>query len=272
MIKSGEVFFQKSNQKDWLKILVGQQIAKNQKIKIDGGYIALVHKSGKTIEFKTDGIFELKLFLKNIQSTKSDLKKQIAEYIFNKLSVKQNNVQSNDIVGGIERGIFETKIPNEIICYYPQNTKLIDKFITFSWSSVKPETQYIFSIYDKLGKILFEKKIADTVLVVDIEALNPGNGSCIYWQVANAGLSSKQYCLLSIYQKEIDSIRNGAKEIISKSDLKTASDNILLALYFEQKKVMYKAVEYYQKAIDLAPKVPEYKEMLNKYLNLPISN
>ncbi len=272
MIKSGEVFFQKQNQKDWQKIIVGQQIAKNTKVKIENGYLALVHKSGKTIEFKTGGVFELKSFLKIIQSVKSDLKKQIAEYIFNKLSLKQNNVQSNDIVGGIERGILETKNPNEITCYYPQNTKVIDKFITFCWSSVKPGSQYVLSIYDKLGKKLFEKKLADTVLEVDIEGLNPEIGSCIYWQVASAGVTSKQYCLLSIYKKEIETIRNGWQEISSKSDMKTASDNVLLALYFEEKKVMYKAVEYYQKAIALAPKVPEFREMLNKYLNMPLTN
>lgn len=272
MIKSGEVSYRKANDKDWQKIIVGQQISMNIKIKIENGYLALLHKSGKTIEFKTNGIFELKSILKIFQIAKSDLKKQIAEYIYNKLSIKQSNVQSNDIVGGIERGIFETKSPNEISCYYPQNTKIIDKYISFCWSSVQPGALYKIILTDKLGKQLFEKKTADTTLEIEIESLNPEKGSCIYWQVTSSNFASKQYCLLSIYEKEIDSIKNGAKEISSKSDMKTASDNIIMALYYEEKKIMYKAVEYYKKAVALAPNVPEFKEMLNKYLNQPLAN
>ena len=269
MIVSGDVSYQKSNQKEWQKVVVGQRLDKKFKIKIVKGYLSIIHKSGKTIELKEDGIFDLKNLLKQTAKVVSDLKRKIAEYVFTKLTETPNKAHTEDIVGGVERGILETKSLNEILCYYPQNTKVITKEVPFCWSSIKPGVTYTLTLTDKVGKKLLERQVKDTTVKIDIDALNGEKGTCIYWQVSSEKFTSKQYCLLTIYKKEIDSINDGAMEMLSKCDIKSATDNLLIALYYEEKKVMYKAVEYYQNAVTLAPNVATYKDLLRKYLNLP---
>src|SRR5690606_2140058 len=85
MLNKGENSFGTSEK--WEKLVTGTKLQADQSVKIaDGGYVALVHSSGATLELKEKGEYTIKDLDQKISGSQSSLLQKYTQYIMENIS------------------------------------------------------------------------------------------------------------------------------------------------------------------------------------------
>lgn len=233
----------------------GSQLFSGDELNVKAGaYVALMHKTGKTIELKKVGNHSVDALSKKI-SESSSYAEQYTDFVvksFNKNNAQSRKNYSN--TGAVSRGL-------KLFLRTPNKTAFVKgQDVILRWTKVDKAKGYKVQVFDNFQKVLYDKEIMDTTHTISFEGL--GNQTRYVVKVSQIGAPSNTDKLtLSLYKNEesfddLNRAFSGTKAI----------DFLVKAKFYERKGLLLQAQEFYLKAQEIEPN-PAYKFQYNQFMH-----
>jgi hypothetical protein len=257
-------------------LIVGKKIFGTDKIIIaTGGYLGLSHKSGKTIELKNPGTYEVAKLVEQVSSQNASVSAKYVNYVAGQMTADNEDLAANRykhmaVTGSVERAT------DKIKPFAPSQAVVLDELIIIKWNKVKVGKEgaaakmYVVTFMNMFDEALAVKETSDTQLVVDLSKLNLKKEKNIVWTVLvkeYPTVKSDKYNLQYVSdEKKAFELHNQFTSLKTELSEETALNKLLLASFCADNKLTLNAMEYYEEAIALEPEVDEFKILYGKYL------
>ena len=243
---------------------VGSGLNSTDQLRLEGPvYLGLVHKSGKAVELRTQGIVNVKDL--PAPKTGSGMDKLVG-FVVN--SVKGAEEGKNIKSASVEMSLNV----NKLRLISPRTTKTIDDEMNFTWNGSvdgKP-ANYLFTITDANQNVRFKKELTETQLAVNLKSLNLEKDRCYYWSVTqtNAQVSSiESYCLYLVNDAETASLSGQLQTLRQEQSAQpTALDKLMLGAFYEQNGLTYRAMTAYKDAAAMGGDVEIFSDSYREFL------
>ncbi len=248
----------------WKKPLSGTKLPDGAKIKLGkNAYAALSHQNKQTIELKNEGSYAFNDLQAQANKQLSSITSKYVNYIVNNATARDHiNTMSN-------KGMVYRKLGNNasIFLYQPPaQSFILEDMVTFVWSHNKNIKEYIFVLSNDEKEIL-QKEIKDTILTLNIQPYNLKPNECYFWKVIPKGhedLESNEACIKRYSQEQKNTIYQDVQSI--QNDLgNTTLAKVVLANYYEDKKLYIEALNLYKQAADSG--IQEYVKLYYDFLS-----
>jgi len=259
IVVGGEVQFEEKN--TWKKAISGTTLPDGSKIKLSKeSYAVLYYQNKQTLELKTEGNYSYNDLINNIVKTPSPLTSKYVEKMIQNLKNRNLN-----------KSIANKNLQNNIQLFQPPTQSFIlEDILTFVWSAHKNAKDYIF-ILSHDGKEIIKKETKDTLITLNLQPFQLKTNECYYWQVfakGNEYLKSSQYCIKIFSNSEKDRIFQEIQSI--QNDLgNTNLAKVVLANYYEDKKLLVEAYSMYKQAAESG--IEDYKILRENFIDKFIS-
>lgn len=269
---NGDIQVQKGGKGSWQELKAGTKLNNGDQLKIASGAILnLVHNNGNPIEVSKSGNYSVEKLAAQANTKKSDVTKKFTNYLLDELGESEDLLAEDDLsdnmstLGAVERAIPKFS-PNDLIARMPRSSYATENNVTFSWHEYKGIQEYTFVIKNDIEETVLERKVKGTEIKLDLEKEGFEKGFCYYWSVKAGDQSSEELCIYRMIDEEKSAFTQELNTLRSELDESKALDNMILASFYSENKVVPEAIKSYEKAIELAPNVDSYKLIYGKYL------
>jgi len=257
-----------ANSAEWKKTLIGMKIQQTDAIKLNANdYLGLIHiASGKTLELKTAGSYNVKDLATKVSATGSTYSQKYAEYVMN--AMNNNGSGTNNSVGGVVyRGLYDVSVdfPDAKVSKVVITNKIFD----ISWHKKSSITVYEIIVQNMFDEVVFKGETKDTTIKIDLSKVDLGDENRVKLAVKPKNESERvipgdKEISFSIYEsKDFEKRRS---ELLNEVKEETALNYLIKAKFYESEGMFIDAVDSYNKAIMLEPKIEEFKNLRQEYL------
>ncbi|HAR20124.1 MAG TPA: hypothetical protein DCR46_05640 [Cytophagales bacterium] len=239
---------------------------------VDGGYLALIYKNGKSMEIKTPGIFKVADLERQAIATSGTFSKKYAELVLNEIT-KPNDAITIDrkknmkVTGSVERGT-----ESGLVMITPKNSDLLSKEVKLIWLSNASCTEgYVVKLKDMFDEPLKNYETTDTFVTVNVEELglkNPKSFIVTLEPKQAQNKSNAEGKLVKMLEgKRAEELEREFKLVQEEAGDESALSKIILASFCEQNKLYLEAINYFEQATSIEPAVEEYKFAYQNFLD-----
>jgi hypothetical protein len=270
----------------WSNIIAGSKVNKGEKIKVTtGAYVGLIHPtSGKTIELKTAGTFNVADLEAKIVSGKADFGTKYANYVQDGMfSSNTGASNSYDRTGTVTREVAATTI----FLYAPKEmTALKSDALKLHWNSCGGKHKFRVTLSDYFGQEVYSKDVDTNCISVDFKDIKVNDSemdaslqssflikivsltNSMYTTVENtsAGKNNNNYTINWLDDATAKAKTADINSIKAEMDKTSAMDYLVLAMAYEKAGLTTYAVDSYAKANQLAPGVEDFKTQYEEYI------
>ena len=255
-------------------LIVGKKIYATDKIVVaTGGYLGLSHKSGKTIEIKTPGTYEVSKLVAQVNTQNASISSKYVTYVAGQMTANNEDLAANRykhmaVTGSVERAT------DKIKPMAPSKAVVLDELVILKWNSVNVDSvkakTYLVSFTNLYGEELLVKAVSDTFLILNLAKINLKTEKNIVWSVKvkeATSVKSDDYSFIYVTdEKKATELHNQFAALKAELTEQTALNKLILASFCAENKLTLNAMEYYEEAIALEPGVDEFKIVYGKYL------
>jgi len=273
--KGGSQFAKTASLNDKKNIVTGQKLFTDDNITMPAGaYLALVHKSGKTIELKQAGTFNVNDISAKVAANNVSFNQKYSEYVLNELTkgekadIKADHQSHMNVTGSVERGGESLK------AYLPIKSDILELKSSISWapvSDVKGTKTYSIKFSNMFDEVLYSTTTTDTTYNFDLSTMKLGEDKSVIVEVSlkenperkctprfiNIISGTKSIDLKSKEQSVLETIGN---------DPNSSLNAFLIGSFYDDNNLYIEASSNYQRAIKLEPEVSEYSAAYNDLL------
>lgn len=256
-------------------LIVGKKLYATDKVVVGtGGYLGLSHKSGKTIELKTAGTYEVAKLVEQVNTQNASVSSKYVNYVAGQMTANNEDLAANRYKHMAVTGSVERAGTDKIKPIAPKQATILDELAILKWNLIKinnePAKVYVVTFTNMFDEELLVKETSDTQLVVDLAKLNLKTEKNIVWYVKvkeAPSIRSDKFNLQYVTDdKKAVELHNQFTALKSELSEPTALNKLLLASFCAENKLTLNAMEYYEEAIALEPEVDEFKVIYGKYL------
>ncbi len=277
MASSGAVKVYNNDSKSWTDAKIGTKVKAQDKLKLSkNAYLSLIHKSGRSLELKKSGEFNVRELSNSINSKKSNVTSKFADYLIDEISSSDDLLAEGNrnmsTTGSVTREIDQPFMKkNSLKLNSPRKVNFLGKVFTFNWLQKPGIKKYEFILSDRFDRPVFTKEVASTSITLNADELKLEKNTYYFWKVKAKGddkTISEDACFMVLSNDKSKAILDTVKLI--KDDLgneNTATSRIILAAYYEQNYLIDEALQNYREAVRLAPDVELYQKLYQRFLN-----
>lgn len=259
----------KHNQRRLVKI--GSALNTDDLVTIpNGGYLGLVHKSGKTIELTEPGTFRVTDLCKDVEAQSSNLANKYASYIISKLSEDVTDINYDykkhlRVTGAVERGNGE----NVISLKMPKYVDILNDEILIQWNELSMKVNYVLTVKNMYGKAVYEQItprnslklnlsdsefLKDNLLIVNVKVEN------------REDIFSDDYAIKKMPIDKIASLKQEVNNLQKVIGEPSSLNSLAIANFYEQNNLLVDALVEYEKAKNLSPDSPQFETAYYAFL------
>lgn len=246
----------------------GDEILSNQTIVVgSGGYVALMHKTGKTIELQTNGTYSVSDLSKKVNAGNNSYASQYSDFVINQMTADgTSNNYSN--TGSVTRDIMK----NIEILLPKQVSILKNTAFHVSWVSPRENDTYTIKLLDLFDKVVYKQELSKNETVLNFSELTnlvTDSKTPYLLQVCSntkKGLVSKKIRVIMMETNKEQLISTEFTKLKSELGENTAINSLILASFYEAKGLTVYAAENLENASNQAPKVEHYRKIYLNYL------
>lgn len=259
-----------------------------------GGYVALVHYTGKSLELRNVGTYKSTELEQRLAQGQTSSTHKVATFVLNAMGQKNksdSHRENMNTLGAVAR--MSTGDDKEVTVLVPRMGSVTDSAVFLQWYSdaaggsqtgtglvlpTAPPTQtpkqapqsskavvYRIEIKSEQGKLLHALETTDTSLILKPALIGIQRGNLIRWTVNLLGSKARQeYNVRWLPQDDATALAD-TLATIQKEFPDTASPlgQILQGMLFERYECYTEAIRHYKAAIHNAPFVYDYNDALN---------
>jgi len=247
----------------WQPVKTGVALKAGDELKLsNNSYIGLRHVSGKLVQVKQQGVYQVADLAANLTGSIGLLKK-CATYMFSE-NIKVRRLMA---VGGVTRGGKDS-----LELYLPSSrfTGIFGKEIIINWES-KGQQLYVVELQNMFQDVVASYETTETSLLIDMTdaKLSDKDLSSILIKVAaknNSKITSSYKFLKILSEEEKMEVKKALAEISTNFNEENAINKLALAGFYEEMDLVVDAITAYQQAIGLAPDVADFKLLYEDFL------
>jgi hypothetical protein len=262
LINNGSNVYRSAGSSAWKAISIGQALRKNDELKTaQNAYLGLIHSSGRTLEFRKTGVYNI-----------TDLEEEIG--IKKGLPSRYSEFVSNEFLyDDTQRRIAKTSRDiNDIHVYLPESSEILTSTIIVDWEA--PEESE-FASYDLVIMNMFDELVekihtSTTSAVIDLELPSLSDEKLLVCQVKVAedpDISSVKYGFMKISGEKKSELLKELDLLSTIIDENTPLGQILLAAFFEENKLLVDASYHFQQSMKMAPPESGIETLYEKFLS-----
>lgn len=231
----------------------------------ESSYLGLMHKSGKTMEIKKSGIYNISDLAKRMDNSGSSMASQYGEYLLSKMNssgdedVSKSRLNNLNVTGAVSRAI----TGEEIHVFLPKTSKVLSMDETLiKWQSIETDS-YFITIDNLFGETIYEKKIEFNYLnLVDL-GMNLDQEGGVFIKITDASNSDNASIAHAIeplngaHKKKVQEDFNRLLSEMTTEDL--SLKKLVMAMFYEENELYLHAFSCYHEVLQEYPDVDFYK-------------
>jgi len=252
-------------------LTTGTKLNASDKLSVgNGGYIGLLHKSGKTLELKVVGTYSVAELSQKVAATNVSTSKRYTDFILGELTKESEDINKNHKKHMSTTGSVERAIKEDISLLLPSSSgdkKLFasESGINLVWKNKGAGKTYIVKLENSFGEPLYTKETTDTTISVAHNELKLNNENSYNIVIEEKGNTKKSDVRQVIVNKDKE-LQEKINELNNNLTEDNSLNNYLKATFYRENNIFDKAAEYYLKAIKADPEVTDYKEAYLSFL------
>lgn len=257
-------------------ITIGKKLASADVVELTAGsYLGLMHKSGKTVEIKAAGVYQVSELETKLASSGSSVSSKYASYVFGQMAnsegadLKKNHQQYMAVTGAVMRATASGATP--INLFIPEKAPLLSSSTYhLTWMLTPGVKEYLVTVLDLSGSPIHSQTVSDTAVNINFGSLAAlkEDGAC------NIVVSAKNNP--KILSREITlNLANGAKSAKVEAELKALNEEhdpssaiglLVQANYLEEEGFTLDALNAYRLASFREPGVDTFHNAYRDFL------
>ncbi len=257
----------------WEKLSSGTSLSISDQIKLaKGSTVSLDHSSGKSINVDKSGFYSVAKLAAKAKTNKTNVSSKLASSLLDELSDSDDLLASGNVndnmatLGAVERAFNNKFSGSSILASLPRSSYSVDNKVNFTWNPLEGAKSYTFEIKNGIDEVIYSKVTTATELSVNLDEAKVPFDECYYWMVSSDDKSSEEFCIFRMNAEQASKIKTEIENLKGELDLTNSLDNMILAKFFADNKIVTEATQYFEKAIELDSEVAAYKVMYAKYL------
>ncbi len=249
-VKSGE---------SWSSIKVGANLTASDEVKVaENAYLGLMHASGKPLEVKEAGNYNLADLAARLSKGSTVLNKY-TDFILSSEEDKKNKLAAT---GAVHRDL-----KMALTVFLPQSSDHFSNSLAISWQNPGTATQAEVFVMDLGEDELARYRVDGTSLVIDLnDPKLQGVPQYIIKVVSKDGNESNKFAIKRLKGNRKAEVEAAWKEISSSFSEQSAIEKYVQAGFFEENLLLTDALTAYMQAAELAPEVDMYRESYEQFL------
>jgi hypothetical protein len=249
-VKSGEA---------WSAIKVGANLNASDEVKVaENSYLGLMHASGKPLEVKEPGNYNLADLSARLSKGSTVLNKY-TDFILSSEEDKKNKLAAT---GAVHRDV---KMALKV--FLPQTSEHFGNKLAIGWQNPGNALQAEVIVMDLGEDELARYKVDGTSLVIDLNDPKLNQSPQYLIQVVSKdGNESARYGIKRLKGNRKTEIENAWNEVNGTLGNQTALELYIQAGFFENNLLLTDALTAYKLAAEMAPEVDMYREAYESYL------
>jgi hypothetical protein len=262
----------KGEKSEWQSTKTGGKLFIGDVVQLlDGGYLGLVHSSGKTIELKDDSIYNISKLSSNLLSNAQNMVSKYADYVMSKMTPEQKEENRRlyaGVTGSVERSIFDT----DIYIYLPKSVSVLNDKVIFRWSSNLTIPIYNITIKNIFGEVIHEGETSDNFYTLDFKDDKFKEhmiSNLLIIQVVqknNKVVASQSVSVRQIDESNVEELRVSLDQLKANVGRESSLTHLILAEFYEEQKLTLDAITSYENAIKLSPDVKYFQDVYDEFL------
>lgn len=270
----------------WKSLAAGDPLNPKEKLKLSsGGYIGLIHSTGKTLELKSTGTYSVSDLEAKIITGTSTFGQKYGKFVAEGMFAGNPDAKSNyNKTGSVNRAGEKTSI----VLYAPLKIKALKhKPLTLNWNDCGEAHIYTITLKNFYNEEVYSVESKTNTVSIDFnnDVIPEGSNGHYLIQVVsktdpsystnstNWGNESKNqiYSIEVIDSEQSAMIEKKINDLLEELDFSSPLDQMVLAAAYEQEDLMTYAVESYRKAKALAPDVDHYRTQYEEYIKTKLT-
>jgi hypothetical protein len=252
------------NGDSWQSVKTGASLKNGDELKVtENGYLGLVHSTGKPVEVKKAGNYKVSDLASSVGGGSTSVLNKYTDFILssNSAEAKKNRLNAT---GAVHRGLEDIKL------YLPenQNSSIYNSEAIINWEA-KGGGPYVITLKNMFEDELFKAETPETSIEVNLSDPKFANETAILVEVhskVDGKSKSEQHLIKRLSPAEQDRVKKDLSEFVGEVKDQTALDYLVLAGFYEKNKLFIDAITAYEKAIKMAPDVPDFKDDYDEFL------
>ncbi len=258
----GEVFYRTNTEKEWSLIEVGTKLDKEDLVKIEkGGYLGLVHQSGKTVPFSKAGTYEISRLHQRMNLEPSVVAQKYAVSYIESVVNPANNAK--ETTRSVENKTLKMYLPNSVDVFSPE--------VVLRWKDQEELTdEYEVVFKNMFDEVLMVMDATDTKLWLDFDQEAIASERLLIVSVQkklHKDIQSSSYGIKHMTPDESAQIEQELKELkLVFAGEESALDKLILASFYEQNNLLADALTCYEYAIELSPEIQAFQNAYDQFV------
>ncbi|MEM8965504.1 MAG: hypothetical protein AAGE93_03740 [Bacteroidota bacterium] len=258
----GEVFYRTNTEKEWSPIEVGTKLDKDDLVKIEkGGYLGLVHQSGKTVPFSKAGTYEISRLHQRMNLEPSVVAQKYAVSYIESVVNPANNAK--ETTRSVENKTLKMYLPNSVDVFSPE--------VVLRWKDQEELTdEYEVVFKNMFDEVLMVMDATDTKLWLDFDQEAIASERLLIVSVQkklHKDIQSSSYGIKHMTPDESAQIEQELKELkLVFAGEESALDKLILASFYEQNNLLADALTCYEYAIELSPEIQAFQNAYDQFV------
>lgn len=257
---------------DWQVLKTGAKLYSGYDIKLtENGYLGLLHSSGKTIELKEDSTYNISNLSLELLSNSQNMVSKYAEYVMSKMTPEQKE-ENRRLYAGVTGSVERSIISSDIFIYLPKTVSVLNDKAIIRWSSTVKKPIYIVTIRDVFGEVILQLETAENFYELNFYDEYFANGmisNLIIIQVTqkeNKKVASQSVSIRKLIRSNAQDILSGLKQLETSVGGESSLNNLILAEFYEENKLILDAITSYENAIKLSPEIEYFQKVYAEFL------
>lgn len=248
----------------WQPLKTGTSLKAGDELKIaQNAYLGLISAKGKPVELREAG--SIKVADIKVADGGSALNKYTDFILSSNAEGKKNKLGAT---GAVTRDLNENKAI-AIILPAKEFPYVYNSSVIINWDGRKAPGPYVVVVKDMFEEPITKFETPEVSFTLDLKDPKLASKQTILVEVTSKSdpkLGSAHYFVKQMPAVEREKIKKQLDDILGDVSEETAMNKIYLARFFEENNLLIDAIGEYEKAVKLAPDVPDFKEYYDTFL------
>ncbi|MEM9337925.1 MAG: hypothetical protein AAGA66_04300 [Bacteroidota bacterium] len=228
-----------------------------------GAYIALMHKSGRTLEVKTAGKRKVVDLEKQVNVKSKSVSSRYAKFLASKMAEKEDASyrQRLNATGAVDRGT------NEIDILLPREVSVLGSYAIITWDAPNgiKKNEYIVSVKNIFGDEIHQEDVTGNVFNLDFASEKLKDNKELFIvsiQVkGNEKLGSGEIGIKKLEGKDAKDIQSNLDKLKAEVSEEDPINKIIYASFFEENGLILDALTQMEELITANPDIKDFEEL-----------
>jgi hypothetical protein len=246
----------------WTPLKTGASIKAEDEIKVaSNAYLGLVHKTGKPLELKEAKVYRVSELIKNISGSSSVVTKY-TDFILssNSPEAKKNHLSATGAVDRGEKADILPALPEN------QHSGIFNSKAIINWEGTSAPGPYKIIVKNMFDDEIAVYETPEASFQIDMTDPKIAKENAIIVQIFSSSdkdLESKTHLIKKLSTVDHDNVQKSLEAILGDVPEETPLNKIIIASFYEEKRLLIDAITAYEEAVRLEP---AYLELYEEFL------